>query len=151
MSCDLTLPWGTVPRPPRRDPRGGDFINGPTPRETDVITIPTRYALHSYAKLGAARSWVFTTVRQLTPWDAYFGFNSTYLAGQYGSFSGQSGPDIGRTDSGRLDRQRIEPVIVVGRRDSGADDGLHCRPPPQSEWTTDSRSCTAGTGGSRAI
>ena len=66
-----------MPRPPRRDPRGGDFINGPTPRETDVITIPTRYALHSYAKLGAARSWVFTTVRQLTPWDAYFGFNST--------------------------------------------------------------------------
>ena len=64
-------------RLPRRDPRGGDLINGPTPSETDVITIPTRYALHSYAKLVAARSWVFTTARQLTPWDAYFGFNST--------------------------------------------------------------------------
>ena len=66
----LWLPflWGAAYAP---------FINGPTQRETDVITIPTRYALHSYAKLGAARWCVFTTARQLTPWDAYFGSNST--------------------------------------------------------------------------
>ena len=72
-----------MPRRPRRDPRGSDFINGPTPRETDVITTPTRYALHSYAKLGAARWCVFTTARHLTPWDAYFGSNSTRASGKY--------------------------------------------------------------------
>ena len=80
MSCDLRRPEAPrlrVPRPRRRDPRGGDFINGPTPRDR-CHNQPTRYTcVHSYAKLGAARSWVFSTARQLTPWDAYFGSNST--------------------------------------------------------------------------
>ena len=81
MSCDLRRPEAPrlrVPRPRRRDPRGGDFINGPTPRDR-CHDQPTRYTcVHSYAKLGAARSWVFSTARQLTPWDAYFGSNSMW-------------------------------------------------------------------------
>ena len=83
MSCDLTPPWGTAAAraspAETRSQRGWFHKRTYTEREPDVITIPTRYALHSYAKLGAARSWVFTTARQLTPWDAYFGFNSTYI------------------------------------------------------------------------
>ena len=95
-----------MPRPRRRDPRGGDFINGPTPRETDVITMPTRYAVHSYAKLGAARSWVFTTAHQLTPWDAYFGFNSTLAAShtRYSNITDVSAPHQSTVPHWRLRR-----------------------------------------------